>query len=148
MAEALAKVRIDKWLWAARFFKTRSLAADAVDGGKVTVAGERVKPSRGLKAGDEVEVRVGPYRWQVTVLGLAERRGPAERARLLYAESEHSRAERERLSAQVRAARALAPLQRGRPTKKLRRQMDALASPEDDAEDDGDAWLPGPPVGD
>jgi ribosome-associated heat shock protein Hsp15 len=148
MAEPAAKVRIDKWLWAARFFKTRSLAADAVDGGKVLVAGERVKPARGLKAGDSVEVRLGPYRWQVTVLGLSDRRGPAEQARLLYSESEQSRAEREKLSAQVRAARALGPMHRGRPTKKLRRQMDALASPEDAAEDDGDGWLPGPPVGD
>lgn len=146
MSEPPARVRIDKWLWAARFFKTRSLAAAAVEGGKVLVGGERVKPARGVKAGDRVEVRIGPYRWTVTVLGLAERRGPAEQARQLYAEAEESRAARERTAAEVRAARAASPLQRGRPTKKLRRQLEALSSPEDASEDDEDGWLPGPPL--
>lgn len=144
MSEAAARVRIDKWLWAARFFKTRSLAADAVEGGKVLVAGERVKPARGLKAGDHVEVRIGPYRWAITVLGLAERRGPAEQARQLYTEAEDSRTARERLAAEVRAARAASPLQRGRPTKKLRRQMEALGAPSED--EDAEGWLPGPPL--
>lgn len=144
MSEAGGRLRIDKWLWAARFFKTRSLAADAVEGGKALVAGERVKPSRTIKPGDALEVRIGAYRWQVTVLALSDRRGPAEQARHLYAETEDSRAERERVAQRLRATRIAHPLLRGRPTKKLRRQLEALgAAPE---AEDVDGWLPGPPV--
>jgi ribosome-associated heat shock protein Hsp15 len=75
------RVRIDKWLWAARFYKTRSLAADAVEGGKVQVNGERVKPAKGLKPGDALCVRNGPYAWEITVVALSERRGSAAEAR-------------------------------------------------------------------
>ena len=77
------RVRIDKWLWAARFFKTRGLAQDAVAGGKVKMNDERVKPAKELKAGDVLTIRIGEYEWQVMVAALSERRGPAEEARKL-----------------------------------------------------------------
>jgi len=89
-------IRLDKWLWAARFFKTRSLAQAAIAGAKVKVNDDRVKPAFDLKVGDAVVVRVGDYEWRVIVKGLSERRGPAVQARLLYEETAESRAERER----------------------------------------------------
>ena len=89
-------MRLDKWLWAARFFKTRSLAQKAVAGGRVQLNGERTKPAHEVKAGDMVVVRVGDGRWEVKVAALSERRGPAEEARKLYEETEASRTERER----------------------------------------------------
>ncbi|HSR36790.1 MAG TPA: RNA-binding S4 domain-containing protein [Desulfurivibrionaceae bacterium] len=89
------KIRIDKWLWAARFFKTRSQAAEAVAGGKVHVAGSRVKPARTLAVGEEVRVQKGPYEFIVTVLGLAGRRLSAPEAQQLYAETEASLQQRE-----------------------------------------------------
>ena len=130
MSEAPDRLRVDKWLWAARFFKTRSLAADAVDGGKVHVNGERVKPAKTLKAGDALAIRIGPYAWNVVVLGLSDRRGPAPEAQKLYSEGEESRLARETVAAQVRAARPTNPLHKGRPTKKARRDIDRL-TPED-----------------
>lgn len=131
MSEPPERVRIDKWLWAARFFKTRSMAADAVDGGKVQVNGERVKPAKVIKVGDALVVRVGPYAWNVTVRGLSDRRGPAPEAQKLYLEGEESRLAREAVAAQVRAARPVNPLHKGRPTKKARRELDRLAPPDD-----------------
>ncbi len=131
MSEAPDKLRVDKWLWAARFFKTRSLAADAVEGGKVHVNGERVKPAKTLKAGDKLAIRIGPYTWNVSVMGLSDRRGPAPEAQKLYAEGEESRLAREVIVAQVRAARLDNPLHKGRPTKKARRDIDRLQPPED-----------------
>ena len=83
-------VRIDKWLWAARFFKTRSLATDAVEGGKVQLNGLRVKPAKDVKLGDRVEVTIGDMRWELIVEGLSEKRGPAPEARKLYRETEAS----------------------------------------------------------
>jgi ribosome-associated heat shock protein Hsp15 len=130
LSEAPDRLRVDKWLWAARFFKTRSLAADAVDGGKVHVNGERVKPAKTLKAGDALAIRIGPYAWNVVVLGLSDRRGPAPEAQKLYSEGEESRLARETVAAQVRAARPTNPLHKGRPTKKARRDIDRL-TPED-----------------
>jgi ribosome-associated heat shock protein Hsp15 len=130
LSEAPDKLRVDKWLWAARFFKTRSLAADAVDGGKVQVNGERVKPAKTLKVGDELAVRIGPYAWKVSVMGLSDRRGPAPEAQKLYTEAEESRLAREVVAAQVRAARPDNPLHKGRPTKKARRDIDRLQPPE------------------
>jgi ribosome-associated heat shock protein Hsp15 len=114
-------LRIDKWLWAARFFKTRSLAAKAVDAGRVRVNGEGAKPSRAIKAGDELTIRVGEYVWVVEVRALSRQRGPAVQAALLYAEREDSRARREALQAQRKTQPHPAAGVKGRPTKKDRR---------------------------
>ena len=117
-------VRVDKWLWAARFFKTRSLAAEAVDGGKVQVNGERAKPAKQVRPGDEVRVRLGPYEHLLRVDATAERRGPATLAARLYTETEASRAARAKLHWQLtRAAPAIDP-EKGRPTKRDRRDLD------------------------
>jgi len=120
--EGGASVRVDKWLWAARFFKTRGLAAQAVEGGRVQVNGARVKPARNLKPGDVLDVRVGELAWRVEVRALGTRRGPATVARALYVEDEATRSERERMIAARKAAGA-APGSgfRGRPTKRDRR---------------------------
>ena len=118
------KVRIDKWLWAARFFKTRSLAADAVDGGKVHLNGARVNPAKVVQAGDEVRVRLGPYEHVVEVRAVSERRGPASVAQTLFEETAESRETRERLAAQLKMApAAFVYEERGRPTKKDRRDL-------------------------
>ncbi|HWA13988.1 MAG TPA: S4 domain-containing protein [Burkholderiales bacterium] len=117
------KVRIDKWLWAARFYKTRGLAADAVEGGKVQVNGERVKPAKALKPGDVLAIRNGPYGWVVTVRLLAERRGSATEAARLFEESPQSRATREETAARLKAQRQSNPFPGGRPTKRQRRQI-------------------------
>src|SRR5512134_3272258 len=93
------RLRIDKWLWAARFYKTRSLAAQAVEGGRVRLGGERVKPAKELKQGDEVTVHIGEMEWVVEVRALSARRGPAAAAQQLYAEREESRARREAIVA-------------------------------------------------
>ncbi len=118
------RVRLDKWLWAARFFKTRSLATDAVGGGKVEVNGERAKPAKGIRAGDEIRLRLGAYEHILIVRALGERRGSAAVAQALYEETEASRAERERLTAQLRLAPAAFVFEeKGRPTKKDRRDL-------------------------
>jgi ribosome-associated heat shock protein Hsp15 len=126
MNDSTERLRIDKWLWAARFFKTRSLAAQAVEGGRVRVDGERVKPAKELKPGDVVAVRVGELEWVVAVRALAARRGPAAEARGLYVEEAASRARREAIA----AARRLEPEPgfglRGRPTKRDRRMLRKL----------------------
>jgi ribosome-associated heat shock protein Hsp15 len=119
----MERVRIDKWLWAARFFKTRSLASQAVDGGKVRLNGERAKPSKEVKAGDRLSVHVGEVEWALTVLALAERRGPAEAARTLYQEDEASRQSREQQAAERRLCHNPAAELRGRPTKRDRRMI-------------------------
>ena len=113
--------RIDKWLWAARFFKTRSLAAKAVDGGRVRVNGEGAKPSRALKPGDELAIRVGELEWVVEVKALSWQRGPAAQAALLYAEREASRARRAEALASRKSGPHPAAAAKGRPTKKDRR---------------------------
>ena len=115
-------MRIDKWLWAARFFKTRTVAADAIAAGHVTVQGERAKPARTLKVGDEVVVRRAPFEHAVTVKALSERRGPAREAAALYEETEESRARRTALAAQMKAQPQ--PRFKGRPTKKTRRDYE------------------------
>jgi ribosome-associated heat shock protein Hsp15 len=116
-------MRVDKWLWAARFFKTRSLATAAVDGGKVRLAGQTVKPAREVKPGDELEIALGEAHWTVVVRGLNEQRRPAPEARLLYEETAESAARR---SAQAEL-RKLAPPPgadlRGRPTKRAGRMI-------------------------
>ncbi|HEY2165403.1 MAG TPA: RNA-binding S4 domain-containing protein [Gemmatimonadaceae bacterium] len=124
MADDSNSVRVDKWLWAARFFKTRSLATDAVAGGKVEVNGERAKPAKSVKAGDEIRLRLPPYEHVLIVRALAERRGPASVAQGLYEETEASVAERHRLGEQLRMAPAAFVFEeRGRPTKKDRREL-------------------------
>lgn len=117
------KLRLDKWLWAARFFKTRALASDAINGGHVHLNGARVKPSRTVQRGDTLEIRRAREEFEVTVVGLAERRGPAHEAAQLYEESEASRRKREQLAEQQRllATTESAPLRR--PDKKARRQI-------------------------
>ena len=119
-------VRIDKWLWAARFFKTRSLATDAVAGGHVRINGERVKPSKDVRPADVVEVRIGEVRWTVVVAGVAERRGPASVAATLYEETPDSLAARQRHAAERRLARPPGADLGPRPTKQDRRRLEAL----------------------
>jgi ribosome-associated heat shock protein Hsp15 len=123
--ESAGRGRIDKWLWAARFFKTRSIAAEAIDGGKITVNGERAKRSKLLQAGDEVRVRIGPYEHVVLVRAVSERRGSATIAAGLYEETAQSRAARETLAAQMRALPSLFG-QGNRPSKKDRRDLRRL----------------------
>jgi ribosome-associated heat shock protein Hsp15 len=118
--------RIDKWLWAARFAKTRSAATELVLAGHVKIAGERVKPAREVAAGDVVEVQTGPVRRVVVVTGIAERRGPAKVAATLYEETPESREERERLALERRLARPLGADLGARPTKLERRRLEAL----------------------
>jgi ribosome-associated heat shock protein Hsp15 len=116
-------LRVDKWLWCARFFKTRSLAAAAVSGGKVHVNRERVKPSRLVRPGDVLEITVGFDAVTVEVLAIPGRRGPAAEARLCYRESEASLARRERMREQRRLAALAAPQTEGRPDKRTRREL-------------------------
>ena len=118
-----AKQRIDKWLWAARFYKTRSLAAAAVEAGQVRVGGERVKPARALREGECVRVQRDALVWEVVVTALAERRGSAIEAAKLYRETEESASAREAEIARRRAARATEPRFDGRPTKRERRRL-------------------------
>jgi ribosome-associated heat shock protein Hsp15 len=120
------QVRIDKWLWAARFFKTRAAATEAVLGGHVQVGGARVKPAKEVRPGDTVEVRRGELRWTVLVTGVADRRGPASVAATLYEETPESLAERERQRRERRLARPLGADLGVRPTKQDRRRLDAL----------------------
>jgi ribosome-associated heat shock protein Hsp15 len=127
MPLAMESVRIDKWLWAARFFKTRALATEAVLGGRAHVNGERVKPAKAVRPADVVELRIGEMRWTVTVRAVAEKRGSARVAATLYEESAESIAERERTAAERRLSRPLgADLGGPRPTKQDRRRIDAL----------------------
>ena len=120
-------VRLDQWLWAGRFFKTRSLAAQAVDGGKVELNGEKAKRGKPVRPGDTLRIRLGPYEYRVTVTALAARRSSAAVAATLYREDEASRSARERLAEQHRlAARMGGGLPKGRPTKRERREMEKL----------------------
>lgn len=117
------RVRIDKWLWAARFFKTRSLAAKAVSGGHVHLNGNRVKPARPVQVGDELVIRRGEVEFTVQILALSDRRGPAKIARTLYEESAESIAAREAAREERRLIRAAAPRPQGRPDKRDRRRI-------------------------
>lgn len=119
-------IRLDRWLWAARFFKTRALASAAIAGGKVHVNGVRAKPAKQLRVGDALRMRLGPYEWLVSVRALSERRGPASEAQLLYEESADGRAARERLAEAHKIAPAPAYRGKGRPTKKDRRKLEGL----------------------
>ena len=126
------KLRIDKWLWAARFYKTRSLACDEIDKGRVQVNGAPVKPAREVKAGDSVQLRNGAITRTVTVLAVSDKRGPAPQAALLFKETEDSVQQRQQAAEQRRLAPEPAlTLTQGRPTKRDRRDADKLR---------GDAW--------
>lgn len=119
---ATSRVRLDKWLWAARFFKTRSLATTAVNGGKVWLNEARVKPAHAVRPGETLSIRRGPYEYVVIVRALSEQRGPASQAALLYEETPASRERREALANELRLQAAGAPPS-GRPTKKDRRHI-------------------------
>ncbi len=119
------RMRIDRWLWAARFFKTRGLAAEAVKAGRVHVDGQTVKPSKEIGAGDRLEITVGQVRRHVVVLGTAPLRGPASDAALLYEETAESVAERERQAAERRLSAPPVFDRGGRPTKRDRRRLEA-----------------------
>jgi ribosome-associated heat shock protein Hsp15 len=116
-------MRLDRWLWAARWFKTRGLAQAAIAAGRVKLHEERTKPAQTLKVGDLLEIRVADSVWRVQVTALSDRRGPAAQARKLYAESEASRAERERRADLRRWGAEPAAALKGRPTKRDRRKL-------------------------
>ena len=118
--------RIDRWLWAARFFKTRGAATEAVLGGRIHLNGHRVKPAKEVRAGDVVELTVGGLRREVVVVGVAEKRGPAAAAAALYRESDESIARREQHALERRLSRPLGADLGARPTKRDRRRLDAL----------------------
>jgi ribosome-associated heat shock protein Hsp15 len=120
------RVRLDKWLWAARFYKTRSLAAEAVEKGKVEVNGERAKRAKLLQPGDLLVIRLGPYQHIVTVRAVSEKRGPATVAAKLYEESAEGRKAREAMQVQVKTAQSVPGYERGRPSKKDRREIERL----------------------
>jgi len=126
-------MRIDKWLWAARFFKTRSLAQHAIAAGRVKLNEARVKSSHELKAGDALAIRVGEFEWQIVVSALSDKRGPAEQARKLYRETEASRAERERRMDLRRWGAEPASALKGRPTKRDRRRIEDFTSPSEES---------------
>ncbi|MFZ1545762.1 MAG: RNA-binding S4 domain-containing protein [Candidatus Nitrotoga sp.] len=120
-----AKFRIDKWLWAARFFKTRSLSVDALECGKILCNGVRVKPAKSVAVGDMISIRIGPYQFIVEVLALSSQRGPAPQAQKLYKETEDSLLKRQALSDELKAQPTPTFL-RGRPTKRDRREIEKL----------------------
>ena len=126
MTPETEKFRIDKWLWAARFFKTRSLAAQAVEGGKAKLNQQRVKPAKEVRVGDVLQIQSGDYEWEITLLVLSARRGPAEQARALYAESAKSQARRQALIAVRSLQKEPAAQLHGRPTKRDRRRLGRL----------------------
>jgi len=122
-ASAPEPLRVDRWLWAARFFKTRALAAEAIAGGRVQVNGARARHAKAVRPGDVVRVRLGPYEHLVTVLGVSARRGPAPEAARLYAEDPEGRARRLHLAEQHRLAAHAFTLGEGKPDKKQRREL-------------------------
>ncbi len=117
-------VRLDKWLWAARFYKTRALAVEAIEGGKVEVNDDKAKRAKAIRVGDRVRIRLGPYEWRLLVRGLSERRGPASEAQLLYEEEAEGKLLRERHAAQLKAAHQAFGPDKGRPSKKDRRDIE------------------------
>lgn len=116
-------IRLDKWLWAARFFKTRALATEAISGGKVHLNGDRVKPARQLKPGDELRIRKGEQQWTIVVRELSDRRGPASIAQTLYAETAESIEARQQAAEQRRLLRESEAAPARRPDKRSRRQI-------------------------
>ena len=125
-------VRLDKWLWAARFFKTRALAVEAIEGGKVELNGEKPKRAKTVKPGDRLRLRLGPYEHLLTVRDVSERRGPASVAVGLYEEDPEAKARRELLREQHRMAPPAFDFGEGKPSKKQRRDLHRLKGWEDD----------------
>ena len=121
--EAQIKTRLDKWLWAARFYKTRHLAAEAINGGHVHHNGNRVKPSRVIQIADKLSIHKTPFTFEIIVNGLSVRRGPAKEAQLLYTELEESIKKRETLAAQRKLDAAQFPHAERRPDKRDRRRI-------------------------
>ncbi len=128
-------MRLDKWIWAARFFKTRGLAQQAIAGGRVKLNGDRVKPAHAVRAGDAILVRIEEIEWAVTVRGLSERRGPAAEARKLYEESTAGQAARQKAMDQRRWGTEPAAGLKGRPTKRDRRLLEQFSGREPDPVD-------------
>jgi ribosome-associated heat shock protein Hsp15 len=126
--ETKSEIRIDKWLWAARFFKTRSLAAEAITGGKVALNGGRAKPSRVIRPGDHLSIRRGAYEWSIIVKGTSNYRGPASDAAALYEETEESRTKRQAAMAQLKLQRPAIFDSPRRPSKKDRRAIAKFTS--------------------
>ena len=122
-SDSTDRVRLDKWLWAARFYKTRGLAAEAIDGGKVDVNQARVKRAKMVQLGDEVRIRQTPFEHVVIVRGVSEQRGPASVAATLYDETAESKARRDALKTQIRSMPA-DEWESGRPTKRDRREIE------------------------
>ncbi len=112
--------RLDKWLWSARFYKTRSLAVEAINGGHVHVNGQRIKPAKTIRVGDAIVITKGQYQWRLVVDALAQRRGPATEARQLYIEDADSIQQREAMRAEIRL---LSPTPAKRPDKRQRRRI-------------------------
>ncbi|MGD8911895.1 MAG: S4 domain-containing protein [Candidatus Thiodiazotropha sp.] len=120
----LEKVRLDKWLWAARFFKTRQIACEAINGGKVHLNGQRTKPGKEIKAGSQLRIHKGALEWDITVRVLATQRRPASEARNFYEESAESIAQREKMAEAQRLERSMSPKTLlGKPNKKQRRMI-------------------------
>ncbi len=120
---ASESVRLDRWLWAARFFKTRRLATEAIQAGKVTIDGAKGKPARALKPGQRLQIRKGPMRFEVDVQALADQRGPASIAETLYRETDESIAQRERQRTEWQVAKAAQPRPAHRPDRRDRRRL-------------------------
>ncbi len=123
--EAQKEMRLDKWLWAARFFKTRGLAAEAINGGKVHLNGKRAKPGRQIHPGSRLLIHKGPYEWDITVQTIPKQRRPASETKNFYSETEESVSLRQQLTEEQRRIRAgSVPSEKGRPTKRDRRKLD------------------------
>jgi len=123
MAEEILNMRLDKWLWVARFFKTRSIATDAVNGGKVHRAGQRVKPSQAVQVGDSLEITRGQFNYSIEIDGLMKQRGPASIATTLYTETAESIAARTARADELRLHAAQNPMRERRPDKRSRRRI-------------------------
>lgn len=129
--EIVEKYRIDKWLFAARFFKTRSLAADAIEHGRVILNEQRVKPAKVVSVGDKLAIRIGNVQYVIKVLALSNQRGSATQAQQLYSETDESRQQREILAARMKA-QPQPFFTKGRPTKRDRREIERLISSQDE----------------
>ncbi len=116
-------LRLDKWLWAARFFKTRQAAIEAINGGKVHLNGQRTKPGKEVKTGSRLEIHKGSLEWHIIVTGISKQRRPAPEAALLYEESEESREHRRQQVAERRELQGAVPKEKGKPSKRDRRQI-------------------------